>query len=490
MSDDKIIDSYLRIPNIAVQNITHNNVTDNSYVQLFGKKAVAYIRSLLLIQNMRGYVYFTINMILSMLNISKNIFRERKYFKDFLMLLINSQLIECDRDINCLNPDEVICLKLNIYEYDDNNNITNFFMLKDSDFDLINGYSGDLDKYNLLNLFCNINSRIKRNPKDTHIADKFPEVCYPSYQTIKDDIFIENDSTLKKYIDTLQDMDLIRYKSCGDMIFKIDGQQPIRKKANFTYILYAQGCEEWLEQSVTNYRSKKRKDGWSFLSDVKEQSADESRSLTQKINYLENLKVLTQQQKKDLAKLKRKKARITFNIDVDVRKLEETKLKNENPNKDLSEIYEEMGYTAKADRAFHDEIKQLGVETLKCINCGKKTDRLYQNWCRECSIKAGFICEDCGEPLEPFVDYCQKCKSEFILEPKSSACKKFNSIFTDAENLSEEGYELFEIMFDKYKNKIASMSDNEIERVNKQMEVTLKQYKKIEGIEEKELYAI
>lgn len=377
MNENINTNDYIMIPNIAVQNIVNGDIKSNSYIQLFGKKTIAYIRSLLELKNRKCNINFTINNILQMLEIKNNLARERKYLKDFLKLLKKSKLIDFigeDIDLDTISIDYMITAKLNIYEYNEKNEVQNYFQLKDSEFDLLNKYSGDLDKYNLLNLFCNLKSRMKRNSNDCPISSRFPEVAYPSYELIKEDIFIESDRTLKQYIDCLVNLDLIRYDYAGDMIFKMEGQVPIRKKSNFTYTLFRPGWEIELANSISDYKSKKKKDGWSFLTVDKEKSADEKRSISQKINMLQKLKdngQITQSQNKELSKLLRQKEKWQFDADVDVKKIEEEKLIKNNPDKTLSDIYWDMGYEKKSDRAYEEENnlspKLPKQETVKVI---------------------------------------------------------------------------------------------------------------------------
>lgn len=371
--------NYKMIPNICVQNITDKDgVLHNSYIQLFGKKTVSYLYCLLEIQNMNGYIHFSINMVLWLLRIESNLKRERMYFKEFLQKLKTNSLIEfvSDPDIESLASDDFVTGKLNIYEYNDKGKSHKYFQLLNSEYDkIMNGYSGKLDRYNLLNLFCNIKSRIKRNEGNISPAERKPEVAYPSYETISDDIFIDNQKTLKEYIDCLVNLDLIRYDYAGDMIFKLDGQQPVRRKANFTYALFGEGWEEDLNSSIVAYRSKKHKDGWSFTSKENEATADEKRSITQKINSLQKKKSnkkITQSEKKELSKLLRKKQKWQYDNNIDARELEEKKLKTENPGKNLSEVYDDMGCDAKADRAYEEELtsSHIGTDVKKVTHLG------------------------------------------------------------------------------------------------------------------------
>lgn len=298
-------DNFVMIPNKAVQNLNYNQIENPSYIQLYNKRTIVYTKQLIDLQNINNQIYFSIDMILWMANIKNNIVREKKYFKDFLLQIHKNNLIELDNniDLDSLKANDFIIGRLNIYERNDKGSPINYFLLLDSEYDtIINKYSGDLDKYNLLNLFCNIKSRIKRNPDNISPAERELEVAYPSYDTIMKDIFIESDKTLKKYIDTLVDLDLIRYDCAGDMIFKIADSQPIRRKSNFTYTLFLPQWEIELESAISLFKSRKKKSGWDFLTKDKEISANEKRSITQKINMLEKISkesILTQTQKKN-----------------------------------------------------------------------------------------------------------------------------------------------------------------------------------------------
>ena len=381
-------ENYIIIPNNVVQNITVDTINKNSYIQLFGKRTVAYLKQLIELQNHREDIHVSVDMIMWLLNVENNIKREKVYFKDFLSELSKNSLISLVNEINLLSlsASDFIIVKLNIYDYkedkDGNKYKTSFFILKDSEYNSIMSYSGNLDKYNLLNLFCNLKSRMWKNDKDASPAERIPEVAYPSYDTIMRDIFIESDKTLKQYIDTLVELDLIRFDCAGDMIFNIDGSQPIRRKSNFTYALFKPQWELELEHAISLFKSRKRANGWEFLTKDKEISANEKRSVTQKINMLDKLSIdstLTQIQKKELVKLKRQqeKWKLEYDNKVDIRKLEEDKLLANNPNQELSEIYEEMGCERKADRAeaieesiIYDtrsatEIKGIGLQNKK-----------------------------------------------------------------------------------------------------------------------------
>lgn len=325
------------IPNIVVQNIASGENIDNSYIQSFGKRTVAYLKNLVALQNVNGYIRFSTDMILWMLNIQNNIARERKYFKDFISQLEQNSLISIQNEVDTesLGSSEFIHAKLNIFDYNEEGKTQNYFMLLDSEYNKIMNYSGDLDRFNLLNLFCNLKSRMWRNSNDISPAKRRPEVAYPSYETIKDDIFIESDKTLKQYIEVLVELDLIRYDSAGERVFVREGDSLIVRKSNFTYTLFHSQWETDLSESISAYKKKKESEGWAFRTAIQEISSDNKRSITQKIHMLEKKateNTLTQAERKDLGKLKRQQAKwkSEYDNDVDIHKLEEDKLKSEN----------------------------------------------------------------------------------------------------------------------------------------------------------------
>lgn len=304
-------DKYIMIPNMTVQNINFGEEVGLSYVRLFGKKTVAYLRQLLELQNVKGYSYFSSNEILWMSKIQGNVQRERKYFKKFLMQLKENSLIDCLDDIENMSADGFMRVKMEVYKRNDKGQVQNYFKLEDSEFNTIMyDYSGSLDRYNLLNLFCNLKSRIRRNAEGVSTMDRKPEVCYPSYETIKNDISIGSDKTLKLYIDALVELNLIRYDCAGDMIIETDGQIE-RRNSNFIYTLCTQGWENELQESIIAFKNKKMKEGWKFLSKEKVTSANKRRVITQKIHSLEKKTTLTQSQKEELVKLKQEKENLS-----------------------------------------------------------------------------------------------------------------------------------------------------------------------------------
>ena len=360
--------NFVMIPNKAVQNLDSGEIEKPSFIQLYGKRTISYLRNLLKLENRDKEINFSIDMILWMQKEKGRLDHEKTLLKNFFKKLQiksdnNKSIIEFVDDVDFKKSSNFMTAELDIYDYKKKDGtdelpkkIINFFMLMDTEYKIIMSYEGKLDKYNLLNLFCNIKSRIHRNKDNFNMMDREYEIAYPSYERIEKDIFIESDKTLKEYIDALVELDLIRYDYAGDMKMKV-GNQTHRRKSNFTYVLHSNvNWEVDLKESMEAHRKKKRSEGWSFISKQDEISADEKRSITQKIHALENIekknKLLTQSQEKELAKLKRleEKFRPKYTED-NAKELEEKKLLEENPDKELWEIYYEKELVKKALRA-------------------------------------------------------------------------------------------------------------------------------------------
>lgn len=438
MNTDKDSQKYILLPNNMVQNITIKNadsseVTKPSFIQLYGKKTVAYFSKLLELQNIREEINFSVGMILWKIDIKDNMARERNYFRDFLVEINKNSLITfaSDIDLKNLSVNDFLVAKLNIFDFEKNKEgrpkRVKYFTLYDYEYSkIINDYTGKLDRYNLLNLFCNIKSRIYRNREDVSITERMPEVCYPSYETIMDDIFIESDKTLSQYIDELVKLDLIRCKCAGDMFMKIEGEKPIRRKANNTYALFSDFCQDDLKNAINMYRSQKESSGWIFLSKEKEFEADEKRKITQKINWLEKVskdKILTQSQKKELAKLKKKQEQWKKEYDnkANVRELEEKKLMSENPGKKISEIYEEKGLYDKADRAYEEEVDDDEIEE------NKYDIKSLIDFLSETSIEHTSLGKKVVVKQSPYLDYV-----DVIARREMTIKQFFENIYPDA----------------------------------------------------------
>lgn len=172
-----------------------------------------------------------------------------KEFKDIIKAMIKDKIITTDKDDFKLN-DLIVC-----YLDDESNN---FFKLEQYQYDWIMEYKGKEKKINLLKLFCVLKARIYKRQKDEDINDGLYEVGFPSYKDIKNNCLI-SESNIKKYIDILVNLNLIRYRNAGLMHNLSTGEV---KECNNTYAIYKSGWEDELEGSIRLFKQKKKEEGW------------------------------------------------------------------------------------------------------------------------------------------------------------------------------------------------------------------------------------
>lgn len=172
-----------------------------------------------------------------------------KEFKDTLQKMINDGVIKTNTNKFKLN-DLIVC---DLDEVDGN-----FFVLEQHQYDWIMNSKTKSKRINLLKLFCVIKSKIATRHKDEDIYDGVYEVAFPSYKNINQLSGI-SESNIKKYINELVDLKLIKYDNLGQIYNTFTGET---KKCNNTYAIYKSGWEEELEGSMRLYKQKLKEQGW------------------------------------------------------------------------------------------------------------------------------------------------------------------------------------------------------------------------------------
>lgn len=153
---------------------------------------------------------------------------------------------------------------LNILSLNRDNTAYNYIQVTDCERNKIFNYDKQkIDKVMLFNLYCHLKARMykRENNYSLSITGGKAQVCYPSYESIENDILIKP-STIKKYIDILSDIDLIRYDNAGTYIK--DGN---KYKSSNTYVLYDENGE-WkyeLEQGIKFFKKLKESNGYKFI---------------------------------------------------------------------------------------------------------------------------------------------------------------------------------------------------------------------------------
>lgn len=175
-------------------------------------------------------------------------------FKDILIKMVNEKII-LNPNIDFSNKKKFIstafvkCELMNVKD--------KFFTVEDYQYRWIMEYKGKEKKINLLKLFCVLKARMYRRSATEDINDGLYETCFPSYKKLSEDTKI-SESTIKKYLDTLVNLNLIRYDNLGTIYNPITGET---KECSNTYAIYKQGWEEEINGSIRLYKKKLKEQG-------------------------------------------------------------------------------------------------------------------------------------------------------------------------------------------------------------------------------------
>lgn len=285
--------NYTMIPNRFVQK---NQESESVLKTMQNKKLIAYIKVISEATSAKGYSYFSIENILNECKISVQT-RNTKELRNVLSEMESLNYIDLlGEDIQKTNPLKMIKCKLNIFEINDKDEKINYFKLLDNEWNTIINYSGKEDKFNILNIFCTLKSRMWNG----EAYSSREKVAYPSYENISESTGVTWSKSIKKYLDILSDkLELIAYTNAGD---RTNGK--IRLTSNNTYILRSvENYKEELKNAINTYEKYQLKNGFTIVKT--EESTNEKRRITSTINALENTKKyqeLTTEQNEKLEK--------------------------------------------------------------------------------------------------------------------------------------------------------------------------------------------
>lgn len=230
--------------------------------------------------NLREQSIFTIDNIIKLMNL-KSTSREQKFIKDLLLKLKDSHYIELYsnpqiieeyilNDINSINKNDFIYMtKTEKMKLDDN-----FTLLYDEEIFKILNYSKEpINNYSVLQLFSYLIKSISNNALNDDYL-----LCYPSYKDMNDKFGL-SESTISKYIDILQEIDLIRCDYTGI-------EQLASGKIKNTKMYYCRAKDEQVLIDRIEYERKEK--GFIKLNKKSKDDSNLKRSITQRINYLEN----------------------------------------------------------------------------------------------------------------------------------------------------------------------------------------------------------
>ncbi|ELC8402631.1 hypothetical protein QYB42_002785 [Clostridium perfringens] len=281
MNDMKINDKFIVLPNRAFRN-EYGEPLAIKYKDKFGEagKSVALIYAYL--EHRRTYLdecYFSIEDMIRKLGCKPETGKGRMNdnFKNVLNCLKEDGYIKTSIDFTKTNINKLITVDLIRPE-------NNFFKLEQYQYEWIMNSKSKSKKNNLFKLFCAIKSRIATRHKIENIYDGMYEVAFPSYITLSKDTGI-GQGNIKKYIDELVEMKLIKYSNLGTIYNQSTGET---KECNNTYAIYKKGWEEELNGSIRLLKQKLKEDGWKLIKKEPDKNIDSLKGrkgyLTKQIN--------------------------------------------------------------------------------------------------------------------------------------------------------------------------------------------------------------
>lgn len=243
-------------------------------------KELTALSLILMHDNVREQSIFTIDNIIKLMNL-KSTSREQKFIKDLLQklkdsyyieLYSNPQIIEENKinDISSINKNDFVYMaKTEKMRLDDN-----FTLLYDEEIFKILNYSKEpINNYSVLQLFSYLIKSISNNALNDDYL-----LCYPSYKDMNDKFGL-SESTISKYIDILQEINLIRCDYTGI-------EQLASGKIKNTKMYYCRAKDEQALIDKIEYERKEK--GFIKLNKKSKDDSNLKRSITQRINYLEN----------------------------------------------------------------------------------------------------------------------------------------------------------------------------------------------------------
>lgn len=235
---------------------------------------------ILMHDNLREQSIITIDNIINLMNL-KSTSREQKFIKDLLQklkdsyyieLYSNPQIIEENKinDISSINKNDFVYMaKTEKMRLDDN-----FTLLYDKEiFKILNYLKEPINNYSMLQLFSYLIKSISNNALNDDYL-----LCYPSYKDMNDKFGL-SESTISKYIDILQEINLIRCDYTGI-------EQLASGKIKNTKMYYCRAKDEQALIDKIEYERKEK--GFIKLNKKSKDDSNLKRSITQRINYLEN----------------------------------------------------------------------------------------------------------------------------------------------------------------------------------------------------------
>ncbi|SDL32251.1 hypothetical protein SAMN05216497_11930 [Clostridium cochlearium] len=315
---------------------------------------------------------FTIEYFLEQYGLSKN--ANSSNFKDvkkILTTLEELKLIRCvnGEDLSKVSLKKFIVLDIrNLIEVKNGGKI-NYFQLYRNDKEDILAYDKEkIDNVKLLNFYCYLRSRIHWHTNKTSTANMTggrAQVCFPSYETIKRDLKIE-DRTITKYIEILdKDLNLIKVANPGLYCLKNDKNKITRESPNIYTMTDIIAWDAELKEGIKQYKYK-YKDERVFTNSRKYKNNNKKAN-----GYVARIEYLEQQGKATEKQIEKKNSLVESIENADTEKIE----------KEINEMQEEKKVVGSTDTpkskngdAVDRAIKQYKKQELERNKIKNKND--------------------------------------------------------------------------------------------------------------------
>lgn len=260
---------YAKLPNKI---FIEDDKNKESYLQqIKNDKVILIVNYLYTNTNRKGKSFFTLEDMIIECGYKPNMNKGRTndIFKNILIKMQDIKMILTDINLEDLKRNDYVCCDLNIFQKNELDEDNNYIQLYDSERELIFSYDKEkVDNLTLLKLYCYLKARMYRRKDDKNIqaTGGNATVCYPSYAKIEEDINISQ-ASIKKYIDILVDIDLIRYDNAG--IHYPKGNPKFKRESANTYCLYDE-YDNWkieIKESIKFYKAQKEENGFVFCKD-------------------------------------------------------------------------------------------------------------------------------------------------------------------------------------------------------------------------------
>ncbi|RXM70335.1 hypothetical protein [Clostridium tetani] len=289
-----------------------------------------------------------------------------KDIKKILVALEKLKLIKCinGEDLSKVSLKKFIVLDIRkIIEKKGVEKVKYFQLYQDHNEDILNYSKEKIDNIKLLNFYCYLRSRIHWHIGKNSTANMEggrAQVCFPSYETIKRDLKIE-DRTITKYIEILdKDLNLIKVANAGLYYLKNDKNKIMRESNNIYTMTDIIAWDAELTQGIKQYKYK-YKDERVFTNSRKYKNNNKKAN-----GYVARIEYLEQQGKATEKQIEKKDSLIKSIENVDAESIE----------KEINEMQEEKKVEEKAKQQMQEktQVKKIKEKNISLSNIVKKNN--------------------------------------------------------------------------------------------------------------------